>query len=88
MELSNRPANVNFIDMTDYFCDETSCPPVIGNVIVYMDDSHITSTYSRTLVPMLSRKLAGALPSGWIADNIPADTTLTLPAARTAPSPN
>jgi peptidoglycan/LPS O-acetylase OafA/YrhL len=88
LDLSNRPANVNFIDMTDYFCDETSCPPVIGNVIVYMDDSHITSTYSRTLVPMLSRKLAGALPSGWIADNIPAGTTLTLPSASTAPSPN
>ena len=35
---------------------------------------------------MLSRKLAGALPSGWIADNIPADTTLTVPAAtRTEP---
>lgn len=55
---------------------------------VYVDDSHITSTYSRTLAPMLSRKLAGALPPGWIADNTPADTTLTLPAASTAPSPN
>jgi hypothetical protein len=51
--------------MSEYFCNDTTCPPAIGNVIVYADDSHITSTYSRTLAPMLSRKLAVALPAGW-----------------------
>ena len=86
LDLDERPPNVNFIDMTEYFCDKAICPPVIGNVIVYLDDSHITSTYSRTLAPMLSRKLAGALPTGWIADNTSADTTLKRPAAITPPS--
>jgi len=62
---SNRPPNVSFIDMSEYFCNDTTCPPAIGNVIVYVDDSHITSTYSRTLAPMLSRKLAAVLPEGW-----------------------
>jgi hypothetical protein len=56
---------VSFIDMSEYFCNDTTCPPAIGNVIVYVDDSHITSTYSRTLAPMLSRKLAAVLPEGW-----------------------
>jgi hypothetical protein len=85
LDLSERPPNVNFIDMTEYFCNEATCPPVIGNVIVYIDDSHITSTYSRTLVPMLSRKLAGALPPDWIADNASADTAPKRPAASAAP---
>ena len=85
LDLSERPPNVNFIDMTEYFCNEASCLPVIGNVIVYVDDSHITSTYSRTLVPMLSRKLAGALPPDWIADSASADTAPKRPAASAAP---
>jgi hypothetical protein len=61
----DQPPNVSFVDMSEYFCNDTTCPPAIGNVIVYADDSHITSTYSRTLAPMLSRKLAVALPAGW-----------------------
>jgi hypothetical protein len=64
--LKQRPGNVQFIDMTPYFCDGRKCPPVIGNVIVYRDDSHITAAYSRTLAPMLARKLQSALPIGWI----------------------
>jgi len=77
LDVSERPPNVSYIDMSEYFCDETTCPPAIGNVIVYWDDSHITSSYSRTLAPMLSRKLAGVLPPGWI------DTTATHPVPHT-----
>ena len=65
-DVRDRPSNVYFIDMSEYFCDENSCPPAIGNVIVYRDDSHITEAYSKTLAPMLSRKLSGALPPGWM----------------------
>ena len=54
--------------MSEYFCNDTTCPPAIGNVIVYVDDSHITSTYSRTLAPALSRKLAAVLPQDWYRD--------------------
>jgi hypothetical protein len=60
------PRNVQFVDMTEYFCDGSRCPGVIGNVIVYSDDSHITATYSRTLAPMLARKLTRAWPPGWV----------------------
>jgi hypothetical protein len=57
--------------MSEYFCDETHCPPVVGNVIVYRDDSHITAAYSRTLAPMLLRKISKALPAGWMqADHV------------------
>lgn len=65
--LSKRPANVHFVDMSEYFCDEMHCHPVVGNVIVYRDDSHITEAYSRTLAPMLLRKMDEVLPDDWTA---------------------
>ncbi|GGM27462.1 acyltransferase family protein [Promicromonospora citrea] len=32
-------------DVLDLFCDETTCPAVIGNVLVYRDPNHVTRTY-------------------------------------------
>jgi hypothetical protein len=64
--LKERPQNVRFVDMTDSFCDKKHCLPVVGNIIVYRDDSHITETYAKSLAPILSRKLAKVLPSGWM----------------------
>jgi len=63
--LREAPANVRFIDMTDYFCDESRCLPVVGNIVVYRDDSHITATYARSLAPILARKLAKVMPPEW-----------------------
>ena len=39
-----------YIDVLNLFCTEV-CPSVIGNVIVYFDDDHVTQTYARTLAP-------------------------------------
>jgi peptidoglycan/LPS O-acetylase OafA/YrhL len=58
--------DVHFIDLTEYFCIDGECPPVIGNLIVYRDDSHMTVAYARTLAPMLGREIASALPPGWL----------------------
>ncbi len=51
---------VESIDMTDAFCDDTTCYSVIGNVVVYPDTNHITGTYSRTLMPYLGPRLLEA----------------------------
>ncbi|HYC51205.1 MAG TPA: acyltransferase family protein [Gemmatimonadaceae bacterium] len=48
---------VSFIDLTEYFCDSVVCPPVIGNILVYSDNSHMTTHYARTLAPMLSEEI-------------------------------
>lgn len=45
------------LDLTDYYCDETTCPSVIGGVNVYRDNSHLTITYTETLAPYLLREL-------------------------------
>lgn len=61
--LDNLPPNVSFLDLSDYFCGPDVCPPVIGNVLVYMDDNHLTATYLATMSPVLADAIDTAL--GW-----------------------
>jgi peptidoglycan/LPS O-acetylase OafA/YrhL len=37
------------LDLTDAFCTADDCPAVIGNVLVYRDDDHISNTYIQTV---------------------------------------
>ena len=57
------PPNVAFLDLADHICTETVCPPEIGNVIVYLDDNHLSASYARTLGPIVSLEFPAAL--GW-----------------------
>lgn len=52
----NSPS-VTFIDFSDRFCFDGSCPPIIGGVVVYNDDSHLTKTYSASLGPFIEKAL-------------------------------
>lgn len=52
-----------FLDTTDYFCNEVTCPAVIGNVIVYKDGNHVTATYMKTLEPVFVQDFKDA--TGW-----------------------
>lgn len=53
------PDNVTFIDLSDYLCDEKSCPGVIGNVLVYHDAHHLTATYARSMAPYVGEAMSG-----------------------------
>ncbi|POH59951.1 acyltransferase family protein [Arthrobacter glacialis] len=55
--------NTTFLDLTENFCNSTMCPAVIGNVIVYKDDNHVTATYMKTLDPVFDRDFRAA--TGW-----------------------
>ncbi|MDI1461319.1 acyltransferase family protein [Catellatospora sp. KI3] len=44
------------IDPTAWLCTDL-CPPIVGDTLVYLDDSHLTATYSRLLAPLLERRL-------------------------------
>ncbi|MFC4003723.1 acyltransferase family protein [Prauserella oleivorans] len=57
------PPNVSFLDFSEYFCPGELCPPVIGNVLVYMDDNHVSKAYMETLAPIASEELVRTL--GW-----------------------
>lgn len=51
-------AQVHLIDLTDQLCDLDRCYPVVGNLIVYRDYSHLAVDYVRALVPYLSAAVA------------------------------
>ncbi|MGK2956459.1 MAG: acyltransferase family protein [Solirubrobacterales bacterium] len=46
-----------FIDPVPLLCRRNLCPSVIGDVVVYRDDYHLTATYATTLATWLSRSL-------------------------------
>ena len=48
---------VPLVDMNSLLCGPASCPPVIGNVLVYQDNHHLTSTYALTTAPYLEERL-------------------------------
>ncbi len=51
------------VDMTDLLCPEASCPAVIGNVYVYIDNNHVSKTYWETMVPEFERRVFAG--TGW-----------------------
>lgn len=56
---------VEVVDLFDFICPTEQCAPVIGNVLIYRQGSHITATYVRTLAPRLAEALSDAgLPAG------------------------
>jgi hypothetical protein len=52
--------SVPLINMNSLICGPASCPPVIGNVLVYQDNHHLTSSYALTMAPYLEQKLLRA----------------------------
>ncbi|MBC7630247.1 acyltransferase family protein [Aeromicrobium sp.] len=49
---------VSIIDMTDVVCpDATRCAPVIGNVLVFRQGSHLTKTFIDSMEPQLAVRL-------------------------------
>ncbi len=51
------PDTVSLIDMTDAFCDESTCPAVIDGMVVYTDSQHLSRTFSESLAPELEDQL-------------------------------
>ena len=47
----------HFIDVNSLICGKSTCSPVVGNVIVYLDQHHLTQTYTETVEPFLEQRL-------------------------------
>ncbi|QEE60827.1 acyltransferase [Salinibacterium sp. dk2585] len=50
-------AEVPVVDLSELFCDEVLCHAVIGDVVVYADDNHISRTFARTLSSFVGAEL-------------------------------
>jgi peptidoglycan/LPS O-acetylase OafA/YrhL len=61
--VSDIPSNVSFVDISDAVCDPDRCPAVVGNVLVYLDDNHLTATYTTSMADLLADRIHDAL--GW-----------------------
>ncbi len=57
------PRNVAFVDIADAVCTPDRCPAVIGDVLVYLDDNHLTATYATSMAPLIEQQVRTGL--GW-----------------------
>jgi peptidoglycan/LPS O-acetylase OafA/YrhL len=62
VEATQRESRAALVDLNEYICPGASCAPVIGNVLVYRDLSHITATYAKSLGPILNERLTSVVP--------------------------
>ncbi|PSL36506.1 peptidoglycan/LPS O-acetylase OafA/YrhL [Labedella gwakjiensis] len=49
------------VDLSDYFCNASTCPAIIGATLVYSDEHHVTATFSRSLARALEERLVPVL---------------------------
>jgi peptidoglycan/LPS O-acetylase OafA/YrhL len=60
-----RLETVQVADLTPYFCADAQCYSTIGGLIVYSDRSHMTTTFAKTLAPIVEPYVTGLLgPTG------------------------
>ncbi|MEU7901938.1 acyltransferase family protein [Actinoplanes sp. NPDC049118] len=52
-----RAEGARVIDPLPWFCTASRCPVIVGNMLVYKDQHHVTTAYSRFLAPLLSARL-------------------------------
>jgi len=53
---------VTSVSLLPYLCDASKCHVMIGGVVVYIDEHHLSASFSRSLGPYLGPKLAALLP--------------------------
>jgi peptidoglycan/LPS O-acetylase OafA/YrhL len=53
-----------YADLTRLFCTADRCPVIVGNVLVYRDDNHLTAGYARMLAPVVGAMVERALTRG------------------------
>jgi hypothetical protein len=56
-----RNHGVTFVDTTDWFCTVDVCPPIVGNVLVMRDETHITVPMAEFLAPLVHAAVDVAL---------------------------
>jgi hypothetical protein len=57
-----RVPDVGYLDTARLLCDADECPPVVGNVYVYMDANHVSGSYARTMAEAAEPELRRLIP--------------------------
>lgn len=56
----NKVKGAHMLDLTDRLCRDSTCDAVVGNVLVYLDDNHLTWDYAKTMATDLEQRLLAA----------------------------
>jgi peptidoglycan/LPS O-acetylase OafA/YrhL len=59
--LRDVPPNVRFLDIANRVCGPDFCPAVLGNVLVYLDDNHLTASYATSMADLVEGDVRSAL---------------------------
>ena len=51
-------AGENVVWTHQWLCTDAGCPPVVGNILVYRDDNHMTVAYASFIAPLLDEAIA------------------------------
>jgi hypothetical protein len=46
-----------FVDVRPWFCDSSACAVIVGNVLVYRDQNHITTDFATWIAPIVGVSL-------------------------------
>ena len=49
--------SVALLDFSDAICSADNCAPIVGNVLVWRDNEHLTATYASSLDGVLGKAL-------------------------------
>jgi peptidoglycan/LPS O-acetylase OafA/YrhL len=60
-EAEQSVSGATYLDLTGYFCNDRTCPAVIGNTLVYRDAHHMTATFSAGLSDVVGARLTEVL---------------------------
>lgn len=61
--LTGRISGLSLLDMSDSLCTKKACPAQVGNMYVYLDNHHLTATYSASMAEAMEERLLKA--TGW-----------------------
>lgn len=53
--------DVGFVEPRRWLCIDGYCPPIIGNLLVYRDQSHLSETFVQWLTPVVADVVVGAV---------------------------
>jgi peptidoglycan/LPS O-acetylase OafA/YrhL len=50
-------AGARYVDVARWMCFHESCPPIVGNLLVYRDDNHLTTGYAAWLTAVIDAEV-------------------------------
>jgi hypothetical protein len=57
-----RAAGGDYVDVAPWICSRSRCDVVLGNLLVFRDDNHVTTSLAHWLSPVLTAAVQSALP--------------------------